>query len=260
MTHDANADVRLNRALWESISDEYQRDHDPQLSRTPMGWGIYSIPESELRILGDVAGLDVLELGCGAAQWSTALAGVGARSVGLDLSTAQLAHARARVRDAGATVRLVQGSATSLPLADRSFDVVFADHGAMGFADPRVTVPEVARVLRPGGRFAFSIVSPFATLTFDEAADAHGDRLLRSYFDLHRLEFDDWGPGVNVEYQLPFGEWIRLFRGNGFAVEDLVELQRPQDAQTTYQVGASPEWTRRWPFDHVWKLRREAAS
>ena len=82
MTHDPNADVRLNRALWESISDEYQRDHDRQLSGTPMGWGIYSIPESELRILGDVAGLDVLELGCGAAQWSTALAGVRARPVG----------------------------------------------------------------------------------------------------------------------------------------------------------------------------------
>ena len=39
-----------------------------------VAWGTSQIPESELRILGDVAGKDILEFGCGAAQWSIALA------------------------------------------------------------------------------------------------------------------------------------------------------------------------------------------
>ena len=42
-----------------------------------------------------------------------------------------------------------------MPLADSSFDLVFCDHGAMSFCDPAVTLPEVARLLRPGGRFVF---------------------------------------------------------------------------------------------------------
>jgi SAM-dependent methyltransferase len=48
-------------------------------------------PEEELGLLGDVRGLDVLELGCGTAYWSAWLQRRGARPIGLDLTSAQLA-------------------------------------------------------------------------------------------------------------------------------------------------------------------------
>src|SRR6202011_4439836 len=111
-------------------------------------------------VLGEVRGKDVLELGCGAAQWSIALALLGARCVGLDNSERQLAHARRLMSEAGVTFPLVHASAEDVPLPAASFDVVFCDHGAMSFADPERTVPEAARLLRPGGLFAFNAESP----------------------------------------------------------------------------------------------------
>ena len=72
-----------NQASWDADSDAYQARHGEQLAEsTGLAWGTYQIPEPELRVLGDVAGKDILELGCGAAQWSIGLAKLGARPVG----------------------------------------------------------------------------------------------------------------------------------------------------------------------------------
>ena len=63
----------LNRAMWERTSDDYERRHAESLAgQHVMSWGLWRIPESELRILGEVAGKDMLEYGCGAARWSIA--------------------------------------------------------------------------------------------------------------------------------------------------------------------------------------------
>src|SRR5262245_49320797 len=158
---------RRNRAFWDADADDYQAAHGELLASHPKAWGVWRIRESELAILGDVAGADVLEFGCGGAQWSLALARDGARVVGLDQSRAQLAHARALMRAADVDFPLVCASGERVPLAAESFDVVFCDHGAMSFCDPYRSVPEVARVLRPGGRLAFAHSTPWGYLTYD---------------------------------------------------------------------------------------------
>ncbi len=84
---------RANRQLWNRISGAYQDDHDPRIGAAPRLWGMFSIPDQELNALGDVTSKRVLELGCGAGQWSRTLAGEGALVVGLDLSETQLAAA-----------------------------------------------------------------------------------------------------------------------------------------------------------------------
>lgn len=112
-----------------------------------------------------------------------ALTRAGARPIGLDLSEGQLAHARRLLAQAGVHVPLVQVSAEAVPLADASFDIVFCDHGAMNFADPYRTVPEVARLLRPGRLFAFCHLSPIA--------DRVDDQLVRDYFGMHRIDAVD---------------------------------------------------------------------
>ncbi|UQA60754.1 class I SAM-dependent methyltransferase [Polyangium aurulentum] len=244
--------VAKNREYWDRISRDYQREHDVQLGKVEPTWGVWAIQERELDILGDVSGKDVLEFGCGGAQWSVALAKRGARMTGIDLSEEQLRHARGIVASEGVEVTLVHGSAEATPFADASFDIVFCDHGAMTFADPRRTVPEAARVLRPGGLFAFSMATPFLDLCYDAATQAVGDRLVRDYFDMKPIEDDG-----AVAFQLPYGEWIRLFRRSGLVVEDLVEIRPPADAKTTYEGYAPLEWARRWPAEHIWKLRRE---
>jgi SAM-dependent methyltransferase len=241
-----------NRAMWDAYSDEYQAKHGDQLADSGgRAWGTSQILESELRILGDVGGKDILELGCGAAQWSIGLAQAGARPVGLDLSERQLEHARRLMAEAGVDFLLVHGSAESVPLPDASFDIVFCDHGAMTFADPYRTVPEAARLLRPGGLFAFSHHSPIETISWALGADKVGDRLVIDYFGMHRFDDDD-----HSSFQLTYGDWIRLFRSNGLVVEDLIEPRPPDGATSSYRDADELAWARRWPSEEIWRLRR----
>ncbi|MEO8570965.1 MAG: class I SAM-dependent methyltransferase [Chloroflexota bacterium] len=241
-----------NRAAWDAYSDEYQAKHGGQLATSGgLAWGTSQIPESELQILGDVEGKAILELGCGAAQWSIALAQRGATPVGLDLSERQLEHARRLMAEAGVDFPLVNASAESVPLPDASFDIVFCDHGAMSFADPYRTVPEAARLLRPGGLFAFNHHSPIETICWPLGAPAAGERLVIDYFGMHRFDDDD-----EIFFQLPYGEWIRLFRENGLVVEDLIEPRPSADATSSYRDADAMAWARRWPSESIWRLRR----
>jgi SAM-dependent methyltransferase len=239
--------ARRNRAHWDADAADYQQRNAEHIARGE-AWGVWQIPESELNVLGDVAGLDVLEAGCGAAQWGIALAKRGARMTGLDLPEKQLEFARA----AGADFPLVHGTAEALPFEDESFDVVFADHGAYTFTDPYLSIPEAARVLRPGGLFAFSHNSPIDSLCWDEPSQTMVPRLLRPYFDLGR---EEWGD--HITFNMPYSKWIQLFRANGFSVEALIELQPPVNATSTYRDESDHAWARRFPMDQVWRLRKQ---
>jgi SAM-dependent methyltransferase len=250
----SSPDAARNRASWDAVSDEYQERHREFIGRSEPRWGMWQLPESELHVIGDVAGKDVLEYGCGAAQWSILLAGAGARPVALDNSGRQLEHARKLMAEAVVEFPLVHAGAGELPLPDESFDVVFCDHGAMTFADPYATVPEVARVLRPGGLFAFSHSTPLSLLCFDVEADTMAEELKRALFCLHRL---DWRADEPVEFNLPIGKWIELFRANGFVVEDLLEVQPPPGAASTYRSPEETVWARRWPMEQIWRLRKQ---
>jgi SAM-dependent methyltransferase len=242
-----------NREYWDARSADYQESHGSQLAVHGDAWGIWQIPEHELRILGDVQGRDVIELGCGAAQWSIALARRGARPVGVDLSEAQLTHGRRLMAAARVEFPLVHASAESVPLPDESFDIAFCDHGAFTFADPYRTVPEAARLVRDGGLLAFNMSTPLVEICWPPEADDVTDRLSMDYFGLHEVET---GEADHVEFNLPYGEWIRLFRRNGFVVEDLLELRPPAGATSTYRSERAREWARRWPMEHIWKVRR----
>jgi SAM-dependent methyltransferase len=241
-----------NRRYWDSTADDYQDKHAAQLDwRKPPCWGVWERPEAELQILGDVAGLDVLEFGCGAAQWSIGLHLLGARMVALDNSTRQLQHARRLMEEARVVFPLVHASAETVPLADGSFDLVFCDHGAMSFCDPYRTVPEAARLLRAGGRFIFNMATPFVDLTYSDKENTSTQTFQRDYFGLHQVE-----DAETVSFNLPYGEWIRVFREHGLHVEALVELRPPDGARSTYSDYVRLEWARRWPAEHIWKTRK----
>jgi len=239
--------VAHNRTFWNSDADDYQAAHGDFLARHPMAWGGFRTPESELDVLGDVRDMDILELGCGGGQWSVALRCVGARPVGLDVSYRQLLHARR----ASALLPLLTADAERLPFADATFDVVFCDHGAMSFCDPARTLPEVARVLRPGALFTFCAATPLLYLTWNGNKEKQSRRLHRTYDELGVIDFEDG----TVDWVLPPGEWIRRLRANGFDIEDLIELRPPPDASTTYEF-VPVEWAQRWPAEWIWKTRR----
>ena len=257
MTQDATGDhVRHNRAGWELDSAAYQERNAAQLNRWDrLGWGTWDIPEDEIHALGDVSGLDTLEFGCGACQSGIKVAMRGARVTGLDFSHTQLRQGVANMETTGVRFPVVEADGERVPLADASFDLVFCDHGVMGFADPLVTVPEVARLLRPGGRFVFNSTTPFIWTVWADDDEPAGYELKRSYFGPRRWDHDD-EDGRWSDFQLPYGGWIRLFRDHGLLVEDLIELRPAEGASTTYQDYASLEWARRFPAEQIWKVRK----
>ena len=246
---------RANREFWDADADDYQAAHAPRLDAPT--WGVWDIPESELGVLGDVHGLDVLELGCGDARWSLHLARHGARVVALDQSRGQLRHARVLLGATDADVPLVCASGEAVPLARRSFDLVMCDHGAMSFCEPDRSVAEAARLLRTGGRLVFSHTTPWPYLAWNFEKERVGRRLRRPYFGIRR--FDDGAGEGTIDFQLPYGEWIRCFRRHGLAVDDLVELRAPEHATTSF-ADFDAKWARRWPAEQIWVTRKEAAT
>jgi ubiquinone/menaquinone biosynthesis C-methylase UbiE len=173
--------------------------------------------------------------------------------VGVDLSEEQLAHARRLQAEAGVSFPLVHASAEAVPLADAGFDIAFCDHGAFTFADPYRLVPEAARLLRDGGLLAFNMSTPFVDICWPAGSEEVTERLWLDYFGLHEVET---GEVDHVEFNLPYGEWIRLFRRSGFVVEDLIELRPAEDAVSSYRSDVARAWARRWPMEHIWKVRR----
>lgn len=240
--------AKFARDHWNAKSDDYQAFQKPALAQEPEAWGMLRTPEADLQVLSNVADLDVLDFGCGAAQWSIALALRGARPVGLDLSEQQLAHARAAMAGAGVEFPLVQGSGEHAPLPSASFDIVFSDGGVMSWCDPYLTVPETARLLRPGGLLAFCAVTAFAHAHWNDDDLWPGKHLESAYFGSARPK-----PNGATYFAMPHGAWIDLFNQHGFEIEQLLELQPPSGVTNPYS--ANLEWASKWPLEEIWKVR-----
>lgn len=243
-----------NRTFWNAYSDEYEQLHAPNISgEKALAWGNWRIPEADLQIFGDVKGKDILELGCGAARFSLALALCGARPVGLDISARQLEIARRLMAEAGVTFPLVESDAEQIPLPDASFDFVFSDWGAMTTCQPARVLPEAARLLRPGGILAFSTHTPLTQLSnFWE--DADGRQLVHDAFGMKQTLH--WKGAT--DFVLSYPEWIKLFRRTGLNILDLIEVQPPPAAPCPFLTDQQREWANHWPIELIWKVQKEA--
>ncbi len=248
--------VQRNRAAWDRRSTEYRELGRRGWASDDPSWGIWNVRERDVNALPAVAGKDAIELGCGTAYWSAWLARRGARVVAIDNSARQLDTARELQKEHGLPFPLIHGDAERVPLPDASFDLAFSEYGASLWCDPHVWIPEAARLLRAGGDLVFLRPSVIQTLCVPDADAAASDRLLRDYFGMHRVE---WSDDDSVEFELPLGEWIDVFRENGFEIVRLIEL-RPPDGTTSRFTHVTPEWARRWPTEWIWHLRKSGAS
>ena len=246
--------VLANRASWDADADQWVERGRGDWARQEIGWGVWHVPESELRLLPELDGRDVVELGCGTAYVSAWLARRGARPVGLDNSGRQLATARALQSEFDLRFPLIHGDAERAPFRDASFDLAISEYGAAIWCDPHRWIPEAARLLRPGGTLIFLGHSYLSMLTFPEDELPAGEILVRPHFGMHRFEWPD-ADGA-VEFAIPHGEMIRLLRGSGFVVDDLLEYPAPDDAETPSDPLATAEWSRRWPIEEVWKAHK----
>ena len=250
-----SAHAERNRAVWAGLANEFAELGRRNWAKPEIEWGIWDLPEAKLGLLGNVAGKDVVELGCGTAYLSAWLARRGARPVAVDVTPEQLATARALQDEHRLSFPLLEASAEDVPLPSESFDLAVSEYGASIWADPCRWVSEAARLLRPGGELVFLVNGLLLVLCWPESGPA-GERLERNYFGLRSV--DDPSDGTTT-FHLGYGEWIRLLRANGLEVERLVELRPPEGAKPGRWDFVTAEWARRWPSEEIWKARKRAA-
>jgi SAM-dependent methyltransferase len=248
--------VEVNRRFWDDHAAAWFGERAYRQWADEPHWGTWWIPQEQLPVLpADIAGQDVVELGCGVAYVSAWAARLGARPVGVDSSAAQLATARRLQEEFALPFPLVHAGAERVPYPDGSFDLAISEHGASTWCDPYRWIPEAARLLRPGGLLVFLRGSQLLELCvpgYDGTPPSQpaGRELLWDQFGMHRIE----SRVGEVRFHLPHGKMIRLLRSCGFVVEDLIEVQAPEDGTSVFSY-AQLDWARRWPTDEVWVAR-----
>lgn len=218
-----------NRRWWDADADGYHAEHGAFLGDADFVWCPENVREADVGLLGEVAGRRVLEVGCGSAPCARYLRHRGAEVVALDLSAGMLAHARAAAARTGIAVPLVQADACELPFAPGAFDIAFSAFGAIPFvADSARLMREVARVLRPGGRWVFAVNHPMRW-AFPDDPGPRGLTVIQSYFDRSPyVEVDAAEEPVYVEHHRTMGDRIRELVAAGFVLLDVIEPRWPE--------------------------------
>ena len=224
-----------SRRWWDSEAAAYLDEHGAFLGDARFVWCPEGLSEADAGLLGDVAGRRVLEVGSGAAQCARWLSAQGADPVALDLSLEMLQHGRRIGLAAALEVPLVQADAARLPFGSGTFDVACSAYGALPFvADSAAVMREVARVLRPGGRWVFAVTHP-VRWSFPDDPGSAGLVARDSYFDRRPyVEQDEQGVATYVEHHRTLGDRVRELVGAGFRLVNLVEPEWPEDNTRTW--------------------------
>ncbi len=249
--------ARANRTWWDSEAPAYYAEHGDFLGDVDLLWCPEGLREADAGLLGDVTGRDVLEMGCGAAQGARWLVAQGAHVTAFDVSAGQLAQSRVLDARTGVPVpRLVQADAQALPFADAAFDLVASAFGAIPFvADSAGVMREVARVLRPGGRFVFSVTHP-TRWAFPDDPGTTGLTVSQSYFDrTPYVEADENGVATYVEHHRTLGDRVREIVAAGLVLVDLIEPEWPPGHEREWGQW-SPLRGRLLPGTSIWVARR----
>ena len=193
-------------AAYDDVAEEYSRTLDPD-GPDPVLAGL----------VGEVAGLHVLSLACGQGRDARLVARLGATVTGVDVSAEMLRRAREREAASPQGIEYLEGDAQDLaPLGAGSFDGVVCHMALMDVPALAPAIGSVARVLRPGGWFVFSIVHP-----------CYGGHvaIVDDYLHEHRYAKRvpvDWLPAH--AYHRPLGAYVDELVRAGFRLERLVEV------------------------------------
>ncbi len=153
---------------------------------------------------GVASGMDVLDLCCGPGFAGAEALSRGARVTGLDFSEAMLREGRARYPG----MTFVHGDAECPPLEPGRFDAAVSNFGVHHVPRPGLALAAMHRVLRPGGRFAFTIwAAPDENIAFGLIANA-----VRAFGDMSLSTAPPPGGGLSSG-----GDCLMLLHEAGFA-------------------------------------------
>lgn len=220
-------------AAWEAIADGW-------IERVRTGTDasrVYILDAAHLRLVGDVAGLRVLDAGCGEGRFARMLAEQGATVTGIDFSPRMTEVAKEEEKCRSLGVRYVRGDMADLTsFGNGSFDLVVAYLSLIDVEDYRAAISEAARVLAPSGRYVFSLVHPcFSPPVWGWEPRKPGtipmrdeDKLFRKvdrYFPEAEVRFRMWptAPAETVNYHRPLSHYAGACKAAGLLIRDIME-------------------------------------
>lgn len=232
----------------QNTYDEYASEYAASVAkREAAGVDADPIMPRLLAEIGDVAGLRVLDAGCGEGYLARILAARGARVMGADVAENLLALARAR--DSGGAIDWRLGD-LSLPAPDLAgqFDLAVSHLVLNDVPDHRDFLASVAVALKPGGRYVFSMNSPYSFIIRGH---------IRDYFKEQRAAYRGLAEqGIKVSFfHRTLEEYVDAFRAAGFTVERLLDILTPEGAFLRRGDTLIPMGTT-FPFFMVLSLRR----
>jgi SAM-dependent methyltransferase len=263
-------DSKEAAAFWESNAETWTR-------HARLGFDVYrdflNTP-AFLAMLPPVAGCKGLDIGCGEGTNTRKLAQLGAGMTAVDIAPTFIRHAQAAEDAQPLGIRYWVADAQELPFGDASFDFAVAFMSIMDMAGTARVFHEVARVLRPGGFFQFSILHPcFAPPHRRVVRDAEGCTIhveLARYFDEVEGEVEVWkfsaAPEEERDKVEPFrvprfhrtlSRWVGLILAAGFAIEAFAEPRASEESAARFPI---IEDTRHFPLTLIVRARKAAVS
>jgi SAM-dependent methyltransferase len=200
-----------------------------------------------LTLCGSVAGLSVLDVGCGEGRFCRMLGERGARTVGFDLTLPLVSAALAR-DSSGCYLR---ANGEILPFVSNAFDLVVSYLVLIDIPDFRASIREMARVLKPGGKLVVGNLAPHASTTLNGwARDSEGNRTHYPIIDYleERAQHVAW-KGISIlNYHRPLEAYMEAFLGAGLILRKYLE-----PAPSEEQVKENPAWVydRKVPYVHA---------
>ena len=206
-----------NASFWVQIIREHRDKYRSELTDPAM-----------LHTIGEPAGLDILDAGCGEGYLSRILAKKGANATGIDSSTKLIEAARSQNLADVPSVSFDIGSVDDLPYPDSAFDLVVCNHLVNDLFDPSKPISEFARVLRSSGRLIILMLHPCFYNKHAERDQATNGMIASSYFDIRSVEqtFEVGGltsPAANIAWFRPLEFYTEELRKSGFAITSLTE-------------------------------------
>lgn len=191
-------------------------------------------------LLPPLAGASVLDLGCGFGWFCRFVAGEGAAEVvGVDVSARMLARARAETTSA--SVRYEQADLEAYVPAGR-FDLIYSSLAFHYLVDLPGLFSRIARALKPGGRFVFSVEHPIMTAPRHQAWGQDESGLpvwpVGAYLDEGKRVTDWLAEGV-VKQHRTLASYLNLLIGLGLSLRHIEEW-----GPTPEQIAAEPDWAR----------------
>ncbi len=226
----------MNIESWDRIGAQRAADFPVDVA----WYGTDGPTERELRLLGNVQGKRVLDLGCGSGQAAITFAHQGAIVIALDASEGQLARARERAEREEAKVEWRKGDLADLAfLRAESIDIAFSAFAVAEVDDASRLFRQVQRVLKPNGPFVFSYEHPMALCVGPDGTVDH------SYFEPGPVTVERHGEAIRLHARGIGDVFTELGRA-GFRVDTIAE-PRPDTP------GANV------PTTIVWRARKEGA-